>query len=121
MSEMPNPLESLTSSVKDYVDLRLDDLKLRTAKGLSISLNQLLSMILVLFALSIVMLSLAVGLILLIGKAVGSYVGGAFIVGGFFLLVAGVLFLLRNKLFINTFIQLFVKVFFEEEDTDEPV
>ena len=49
-----------------------------------------------------------------IGEMVGSYAGGAGIVAGFFLLVLGVLILLRKKLFRNTFVPLFIDLFFEE-------
>ena len=124
MSEFTKPVDDLSRSTKEYVDLRLDDLKLRAVKGLSLSLNHLLTMILILFTAAIVMLALAFGLVLLLGSAIGSYAGGAFIVAGFFLLVGVILFLLRKKLFLNSFIKMFVGIFFDEEKeggTDEQV
>ena len=70
-------MEDLGKNAREYVDLRVDDLKLRTVKGLSLSLNHLLSMILVLFSGSIVLLAVAFGVILLLGQMIGSYAGGA--------------------------------------------
>jgi prolipoprotein diacylglyceryltransferase len=46
---------------------------------------------------------------------VGSYAGGAAIVGGVFLLVLAILILLRKKLFRNTFVPMFIKLFFDDD------
>ncbi len=116
---LTRPVEELSDSVKEYADLRLDDLKLRTAKGLSLTLSRLLAMILVIFAFSIVLLSLAFGLALLLGKAIGSYAGGAFIVAGFFLLVTIVLVALRKRLFVDSFVKMFIGIFFDEKEEEE--
>ena len=49
MSEFTKPIEDLGRNTADYVETRIDDLKLRTAKGLSLTLGKLLYMLLVLF------------------------------------------------------------------------
>ena len=107
MSEFSRPMERLTDSAREYLDLRVDDLKLRTAKGLSISLNHLLSMILVLFCAMVVLLALAFGCILLLGQVIGSYALGAFIVAALFAVLTWVLFRMRGKLFLDGFIKCF--------------
>ena len=99
MSEFTRPLEDLGKDAAEYVDLRVNDLKLRTVKGLSMTLGKLLYMLLVLFVVSLV----------------GSYAGGAAIVGGVFLLVLAILILLRKKLFRNTFVPMFIKLFFDDD------
>ena len=104
MGEFTKPVEDLGRSAKDYVDLKAEDVKLRLVKGLSLSLGKMLSMILVLFLCSIVLFALAIGLILLIGKAVDNYAVGAFIVAGGFALIAAIVYLLRKKLFVSGFI-----------------
>ena len=120
MSEFSRPVEKLSQSAREYVDLRVDDLKLRTAKGLSISLNHLLSMILVLFCAMIVLLALAFPCILLLGQVIGSYALGAFIVAALFAVLTWGVFRLRGKLFLDGFVRMFVGLFFEEEeDSDE--
>lgn len=116
MSKIDSPIENLAENTAEYVGLKIDDLKLRLVKGLSVSMNHLLSMILVLFAVSICLIAAAFGLSLLIGKAIGSYAGGAFIVAGFFLLVALVVFLLRKRLFVDGFVKLFAGLFFDDEE-----
>ena len=115
MSEFTRPVEELGKEASEYIDLRLDDIKLRTAKGLSLTLSKLLYMLLVLFVVSIVLTALAIGGVMWIGEVIGSYAGGAAIVAAFFLLVLGVLILLRKKLFRDTFVSLFVKLFFDDD------
>ena len=110
------PVEDLGEKASEYLDLRIDELKLKTAKGLSLTLSKLLYMLLVLFVVSIIMISIAIGGVMWIGELVGSYAGGAGIVAGFFLLVLGVLILLRKKMFRNTFVPLFIDLFFEEKN-----
>ena len=114
MSEFTRPIEELGQEASEYIDLRLDDLKLRTAKGLSMT-SKLLYMLLVLFVVSIVLTAVAIGGVMWIGEMIGSYAGGAAIVAAFFLVVLGVLILLRKNLFRDTFVPLFVKLFFDDD------
>ncbi|MBR1574370.1 MAG: hypothetical protein IJ652_05935 [Bacteroidales bacterium] len=113
------PVENLAGDAKAYADLKVDELKLTATKGLSVALNHLLSMILILFTFSVVLLALAFGCILLLGQWLDSYAAGAFIIAGVFLVVTGILYLLRKKLFINGFVQMFTGIFFENHDGAE--
>lgn len=115
MSEFTRPVEELGKEASEYIDLRIDELKLGTARGLSLTLSKLLYMLLVLFVVSIILTSIAIGGVMWIGELVGSYAGGAGIVAAFFLLVLGVLVLLRKRLFRDTFVPLFVKLFFDDD------
>lgn len=115
MGEFTRPVEELGKEASEYIDLRIDDLKLRTAKGLSLTLGKLLYMLLVLFVVSIILTAIAIGGVMWIGELIGSYAGGAAIVAAFFLVLLGVLVLLRKKLFRDTFVSLFVKLFFDDD------
>ena len=114
MREFTKPVEDLGKKTWDYVDLRVDDLKLRAVKGLSVGLGKLLLALLFLTVGSTFLLALAFGGVLLLGDAVGSYAAGAFLVAGFFLILLLLLFLLRKRLFRDTFVSLFVNLFFDE-------
>lgn len=116
MSGFDRPLQDLASNAREYVDLQVDDLKLRITKGLSLSLGQVLALVLALVSLSILLLALGAGCVILLGNWLGNYAVAAFIVAGFFAVVTLILFLLKNKLFVNGFVRLFTKVFFEEEE-----
>ena len=97
MAKLDKSLQDLTSNAKAYVDLQVDDLKLKVTKGLSISLGRILALNLIILSLFIVMLALAAGCTLLLGQWTGSYVTGAFIMAGIFALLAVILFLRREE------------------------
>ncbi len=113
--EFTKPAQILGNEAAEYIDLKIDDLKLRTAKGLSVTLHRIIMAVLLLSIAGIVMTTAAFGGVLLIGHAMGNYAAGAFIVSGFFLLVLIVLFLLRNKLFIGGLVKMFVRLLFDEK------
>lgn len=119
MDRYSKPAEEFLGSLKEYADVRIDDMKLRTVKGLSITMNHLVTMILVLFAVSVVLLSVGAGVIVLIGKAIGSYAGGAFIVAGIFSIIAVTIFMLRKKLFVNGFVRMFMSIFFDDAKEED--
>ena len=115
MGNFTRPVEELGKEASEYIDLRIDDLKLTTAKGLSMTLSKLLYMLLVLFVVSIIFISIAIGGVMWIGEMIGSYAGGAAIVAAFFLLLLGVLVLLRKRLFRDTFVPLLINLFFDDD------
>ncbi len=118
-SRFTKSAEELAAGTAEYVNLKIDDLKLRTAKGLSVTLNKLLLSIMFLTLGGIVLMALAFGGVLLIGKLLGNYAAGAFIVAAFFLIVMLVLFFLRKKLFLNGLVRMFIGLFFEGEEGGE--
>ena len=118
MAGFDKPLQDLASDARAYVDLQVDDLKLKVTKGLSLSLGQLLALLLVVISLSVVLLALGAGCVLLLGGWMGSYAGAAFVVAGIFAVLTLALFLLRGKLFVNAFVRLFTDVFFEETEEE---
>ena len=63
--EFTAPAEDLAGKGKEYLDARVEDVKLRLVKGLSISVSKLLGLILFLGIVSAFLLVLSFGLILL--------------------------------------------------------
>lgn len=113
--EFSKPVQELKDSALEYLDLKVDDLKLQTAKGLSVAFQRIIVAVLFITIGGIVLMAAAFGAVLLIGKLMNDYAAGAFIVSGFFLLVLLVLFLFRKKLFIGSLVSTFVNLFFEEK------
>jgi membrane-anchored glycerophosphoryl diester phosphodiesterase (GDPDase) len=93
-------------NTRDYIDLRIEQLKLKGTDTASQALGTLLAWILIIAIALMVLTVLAFGGILLLGKALGNYALGAFIVGGGLLLVLLVLWIYRKKMFRGTFIRL---------------
>ena len=95
------------SDLKDYVDLKADELKLRTTEGLSVAMGRLTAVLLLVGVLVIVLGLLAVVLIQWLGQWTGSVAVSSSIVCGAFVLVLAILFFLRKRLFRDTFVILF--------------
>ena len=93
-------------NTRDYIDLRIEQLKLKGADSGSRALGALLTWILLIAVALMLLTVLAFGGILLIGKSLENYALGAFIVGGALLIVLIVLWLCRKKLFRSTFVRL---------------
>jgi len=118
MSQFSKPAEDLAGEAREYIDLRLDEVKLRTAKGLSLTVSKLLGMILILGVVSALLLVLSFGLILLLGELIGSYGWAALAVAAVLTVSLVVLIVLRDRLFRGSFVRLFVKLFFGEDGED---
>ncbi|MBR1706809.1 MAG: hypothetical protein IJ721_08520 [Bacteroidales bacterium] len=116
MSEFSQPAEDLSRRAKEYIDLRLDDLKLRTAKGLSVSVSKLVGVILVLGVVSTLLLVLSFGLIMLLGEIIGSYAWAALGIAALLGIGLAVLLRCKDRLFRDTFVPLFVKLFFGSDE-----
>ena len=116
MSNFSRPAEDLSREAKEYLDLRLEDVKLRTAKGLSVTASKLVGLFLILGVGISLMLVLSFGLILLIGELVGSYAWSAIGVAVLLGLALWILIRKRDTLFRDTFVPLFVKLFFSDDD-----
>ena len=103
------------SEVKDYVDLRIDELKLLATKGFSLALGRVATALLLVGLMIIVLGLRSVVLIQWIGELTGSLAIASSIVCVLFLIILVVLLSLRKRLFRDTFVKLFVKVFFEDD------
>lgn len=103
------------SEIKDYVDLRIDELKLRATKGFSLTMSRIAAALLLVGLMIIVLGLLSVMLIHWIGELTGSLAVASSIVCGLFLIALVALFSCRKRLFRDTFVKLFVEVFFEDD------
>ena len=102
-----NPLSGLSSILGEYLSMRRDDLRKSIIIGMSAGFSRVLAILIISLLMVIVLAVLAFAFIILIGDAIGSLSGAAFIVGGVYLAVAAVLFFLRKRLFVNMFTRLF--------------
>lgn len=103
-----------TNSTKTYVNLRIDEVKLKAVKGLSTAFSRLFSYLLVLAVFIIVLGLLAIALLQWLNGVLGAPFG-TLAVAGFFIIVLAVLVALREKLFRNSFVKPFIDTFFGDE------
>lgn len=110
MNDNRNPLNGLSSAIGEYLSLRTDDFKKNIISGLSIGFSRTLAILVIVMILLIVLAVFAFAFIVLLGDAIGSWSGAAFIVGGVYLIVFAVLFFLRKRLFMKMFTGLFTGI-----------
>lgn len=106
---------SVESEIREYMDLRLDDIKLKAVDGLSVGVSRILSLMVVLMLGAIVLAAFAFGTVLLLGDLIGSWAAAAFIIGSVFLIALVVVLLIWKNLFVNIFVKLFIDIFYEKE------
>lgn len=114
-NDMAEGQERMVSDIRNYLDLKLNELKLKTIDGLSIGVSRVLSMMLVVMLGAIALAAFAFGAVLLLGDLIGSWAGAAFIVGGIFLIVLSLLLIYWKRLFVNIFVKLFIGIFYEND------
>ena len=107
MNATGKPLSSLSAILGEFLSMRRDDLRKSIIMGMSAGFSRVLAILIISLLMVIVLAVLAFAFIILIGDAIGSLSGAAFIVGGVYLAVAAVLFFLRKRLFVNMFTRLF--------------
>lgn len=103
-------LKSLTSVLETYLGLRADNFKKNLTNALATGFSRSLAILVIVALLLIVLTVFAFALIILIGDAIGSWSGAAFIVGGVFLAAVLVLYFKRKTLFLNMFTNLFANI-----------
>lgn len=108
-------LNNLSSAIGEYLSLRTDYFKKRIISGLSMGFSRVLSVLVMMMFLTVVLAVFAFAFTVRLSDAVGSLSGAAFIVGGAYLLIFLVLFLLRKRLFLSMFTNLFTEL----TETDE--
>ena len=117
--EFTAPAEDLAGKGKEYLDARVEDVKLRLVKGLSISVSKLLGLILFLGIVSAFLLVLSFGLILLLAEWWKlNYGVAAVIVAGVLLVGAVCVFAIKDKIFQGSFVRLFVRLFFGGDEDE---
>ena len=102
-----NLLDILSSVLGDYLSLKTDDFRKRIVTGLSVGFSRVLSILVMVMLLTIVLALFSFGLIVLIGDYIGSWSAAAFIVGGVCLIALVILIIIRKRLFLNMFTNIF--------------
>ena len=118
MEENKTILGILSSTIGEYLSVRTDDFKKNIVTSLSVGFSRILAVLVITLLLLVVLGVFAFAFIVLIGEAIGSLSGAAFIVGGVYLIAVSVLILLRKRLFLNMFTNLFSGIIEKESPSD---
>lgn len=107
-------MEELFQDIKYYIDLRIKKVKLTVVEHLSTFCSRAITMSLFVLLLLLALLTLTGALVTAVYTWVGSLIWAFVIVGVFYILVAFILYWLRNRLFTGGMIRTFSKMFFQE-------
>lgn len=97
MEDQPNAIGSLFETAGDYLETRVDLLKLKTVDKSSDVISSVVSSIVIMLIISFGMFILNIGISIWLGTVLGEIWYGFFIVGGFYVLLAVILFIFRDK------------------------
>jgi hypothetical protein len=112
-------IADLTQQVRDYVQLRIDIFKLALTEKLATLTTTLLLSIIFFIIFLFFTLFLSLAFIFWFKDYIGEAWAGALIVSGFYILTGIVVFLLRDKLFLNRIVAQISKILLEEEKENE--
>jgi hypothetical protein len=112
-------VKEISDSVKDYVRLKIDLLKLTLTEKLSLIISALLISVILFLVFLFISMFVSLAFIFWFRDHVGPLYAGALIVAGVYLLIGIIVFLKRNKLFIDPLVTQITKILLEEEDEDK--
>lgn len=111
-----NLLEDLYASLKEYLNMRIDEAKLSLSESLAILFGKIILFVLMAVVGAIAFGFLATAFSNWIGTLLDSKALGALITGGVFLLIMLILYLFRNKLFTDSMVRMFINMLFKNSD-----
>jgi fatty acid desaturase len=115
-----NKAEDLADHIKEYVNARIDSIKLSVAEKVSAVLANILAGLVVAFVFLLFVILFSIGLALIIGEWIGHAWAGFLIVAGLYLFFGVIVWVARGKLIrlpiMNAIIQ---QLFRNDEDHQE--
>jgi len=113
------PVDRLVHETAGYVNAQIDNVKLRSIKGLSQGTSAVASLLVIFIIVGALVTTLSFAVVLLVGELTGSYALAAFIMAGVLLIALVVLILLRKQLFKSSFIGMYTDIFFQKDSKPE--
>ncbi|HIZ87160.1 MAG TPA: hypothetical protein IAC03_03245 [Candidatus Coprenecus pullistercoris] len=110
-----NPFGDLFSSIKGYIDLRIDEIKLALAENLAKIFSRIIFFFLFFILIGVVLGILASALSSWLGVLTGDKTIGLLITAGVFVLIILVLYLFKDRFLINSPLRMFLRMFFDHK------
>lgn len=114
-SKQSNPMEELYASVKDYLNMRIDEAKLSTTELVATLFSKIIIFVLVIVLGAIVASFFAAAFCQWIGTLIGSIIYAELITGGLFLLAIICVYIFRRRLFTDSMVRMLIKLLFKEK------
>ena len=113
------PVDKLVHKTTGYVNAQIDNVKLRSVKGLSQGTSAVASLLLIYITVGALVTTLSFAVVLWLGELMDSYALAAFIMSGVLVIALVVLIMLRKRLFKSNFISMYTDIFFQKEAKPE--
>lgn len=108
----PSNLDNLSGTVKEYINLKADEIKLKGVENFSILSNKMLVFVVVTMLLAVILQLCGFAFAFFIGEIVGSTAIGFIIMAALFACILGIIYAKRETLFLNRMVRMYVKLFF---------
>ncbi len=112
-------LDELKKELEEYLQLRVDLVKLHIAGELSRFFSSFMTKTVLLYLFFFVFMFFSLAAALLLGSWLNSYALGFALMGGVFLLAAFIFWLLRKQLIERHVVQRFIELMFPKFDDDD--
>lgn len=113
-----NLLDELYSSLKEYLDLRINESKLSLAESLAVLFSRMIVFVLAVITGSVAFTFIAFAFSEWIGALLNSQALGSLITGGIFLIAVIILVLLRKRLFTDSMVKLLIGMIFKNRGNE---
>lgn len=107
-------VQGLRNDIKEYINLKVDEYKLRGVEGLATLTSKAIFLVLSTMIGGVVLQLAGLALALLVSQLVGNMALGFAIVALLFAIVLAVLFAARKRLFVNRLVKMYIGLFFKE-------
>jgi ABC-type multidrug transport system fused ATPase/permease subunit len=114
LEEIKDNLEDIQENTQEYIEKSIAYYKLLGFKVAMKSTTLILKFVLIAICLLIVLLFVSVALALAIGEFLNSYTFGFLIVAGFYLVLAFLLYLIKDKIVEGPILEKFSEIFFND-------
>jgi hypothetical protein len=111
--------DELSENIKAYIKLKTDLLKVSLTEKLSLITSALLLSVIFFILFLFITLFISVAFIFWYRDHAGPLYVGALIVAGFYLIVGGIVFLVRNRLFVDPLVSKISQILLEEDEDEE--
>lgn len=118
MSDNSNkaPLDDLMESMREYLDMRVDEAKLKLSGELTRISSRIVSFFCIALLAVLVIAFLAMITYTWIGELLGNPLYGMLVTAGMLIIGIIVIFAMRNTLFSNSLLRMYIKIFFGNND-----
>lgn len=115
-----NKIEQLVLELHNYIDLRIKQAKLSAVDGLSVICSAVISAMITAFFICLAVILLSMLITYSLALALDSIILSMLVMAGIFIVIGIIFWRKRRKMFVDSMVGFFIKVFFENHHKPKP-